>query len=326
MPPKVSLCMIVKDEEAHLPACLATAADLVDEIVVVDTGSADATREVARRLGARVHDLPWGDDFSAARNESVRHAAGDWIFWLDADDRIDEANRARLRGLFAGLPDENAAYLMRYVALDDGAPGRTSAVDHPRLFRNHPLARWEYRVHEQILPAIIRRGGAVRPSGVVLYHLGYRDADVARRKLERNGRLLELDAVERPDDPVVLFNLGRTRLRLGRAAEAVPPLARCLRGLPAELAQLLRTAYALLVEAHCRLGQNPEALAVCREGRDRFPHDLELLFAEGLVRRDLGDVRGAEICLLRVLEGDPANAAARFHLNRLRTAGYQFIV
>jgi tetratricopeptide (TPR) repeat protein len=318
MPPKVSLCLIVKDEETHLPACLDLAADLVEEIIVVDTGSTDATREAARRCGARVYDFPWCDDFAAARNESLRHATGDWIFWLDADDRLDEANRLRLRTLFAGLPDENVAYLMKYVALDDGAPGRTSAVDHARLFRNDPQIHWEYRVHEQILPTIGRLGGRMQPTDVVIYHLGYRDAAVVRRKLERNGRLLELDVAERPDDSVVLFNLGRTYLRLGRVAEAVSPLGRCLRGLPAELGHILRTAYALLVEAHCRLGQSREALAICLEGRSRFPDDLELLLGEGLVRRDLGDVRGAEACLLQLLQRDPHNAAAYFHLARLR--------
>jgi hypothetical protein len=312
--------MIVKDEETHLPASLGSAADLVEEIIVVDTGSADATREAARRRGARVYDFPWCDDFAAARNESLRHATGDWVFWLDADDRLDEANRLRLRTLFEQLPDENVAYLMRYVALDDGAPGRTSAVDHARLFRNDPQIRWEYRVHEQILPAVARLGGRIQPTDVVLYHLGYRDAAVVRRKLQRNGRLLELDVAERPDDPVVLFNLGRTYLRLGRVAEAVPPLSRCLHNLPAELGPILRTAYALLVEAHCRLGQSRAALAVCLEGRGRFPDDLELLLGEGLVRRDLGDGRGAEACLLHLLQRDPSNAAAHFHLARLRPA------
>src|SRR5438093_160028 len=108
MKPKVSLCLIVKNEESNLPACLATAADLVDEIVVVDTGSTDGTKETAARFGARIFDFPWIDHFAAARNESLRHASGEWIFWLDADDRIDEENRARLRTLFANLPDENA--------------------------------------------------------------------------------------------------------------------------------------------------------------------------------------------------------------------------
>ena len=132
---------------------------------------------------------------------------------------------------------------------------------------------------------------------------------------------------ERPEDPVVLFNLGRTRLRLDRVTDAVPPLTRCLGSLPAELTQILRTAYALLVEAHCRLGQSQAALAVCLEGRSRYPDNLELLLAEGLVRRDLGDTPGAAACLLELLRRDPANAAARIHLNRLQAVStYSFTV
>jgi glycosyltransferase involved in cell wall biosynthesis len=312
--------MIVRNEEAHLPFCLASAADLVQEIIVVDTGSTDATPQIAERWGARVHDFPWCDDFAAARNESLRHATGDWIFWLDADDRIDETNRLRLRTLFASLGDENIAYLMKYIALEDGALGRTSAVDHAKLFRNLPQIRWQYRVHEQILPAVARLGGRSHPTDAVIYHLGYQDPVVARRKLERSGRLLELDFAEHPYDPIIVFNLGRTYLRLDRVAEAVPLLAGCLRRLPSELECILRTAYALLVEAHCRLGQSQEALAVCREGRDRYPDDLELLLAEGLVCRDVGDVRGAECSLSQLLHRDPYNTAALFHLARLRPA------
>src|SRR5262249_30962404 len=86
--PRVSLCMIVRDEEANLPRCLRSAADLVDEMVVVDTGSADGTREFARRLGARVVDFAWVDSFAAARNASLDHATGEWIFWLDADEYL----------------------------------------------------------------------------------------------------------------------------------------------------------------------------------------------------------------------------------------------
>src|SRR3712207_5969033 len=93
---RVSLCMIVKDEEHNLPDCLGPVAGLFDELVVVDTGSSDRTKEVAAALGARVFDFPWCDSFAAARNESLRHATGDWVFWLDADDRIEEPDRRSL--------------------------------------------------------------------------------------------------------------------------------------------------------------------------------------------------------------------------------------
>jgi glycosyltransferase involved in cell wall biosynthesis len=154
VPPRVSLTMIVRNEEANLSGCLASAADLVDEIIVVDTGSTDRTKEVAGRLGARVYDFPWCDDFAAARNESLRHATGQWIFWLDADDRLDEENRGKLQALLAGLKTENVAYVMRCCSQSGATGGSTAAVDHVRLFPRHPEIRWQYRVHEQILPSV----------------------------------------------------------------------------------------------------------------------------------------------------------------------------
>lgn len=85
---RVSLCMIVKDEEEALPGCLESVRGLVDEIIVVDTGSKDRTPEIAKKYGAKVFSFRWINDFAAARNESLRHATGDYIFWLDVDDRV----------------------------------------------------------------------------------------------------------------------------------------------------------------------------------------------------------------------------------------------
>jgi glycosyltransferase involved in cell wall biosynthesis len=97
--PKVSLTMIVKDEQGNLPHCLGSVAGLFDEIVVVDTGSTDRTREIAREFGARVFDFVWVDDFAEARNAALARATGDYAFWLDADDVIDPPQRARLERL-----------------------------------------------------------------------------------------------------------------------------------------------------------------------------------------------------------------------------------
>ena len=74
----VSLCLMVRNEEHDLPGCLQSAGDLVDEIIVVDTGSTDRTKEIAANFGAKVFDFPWCDDFAAARNECIRHATGEW--------------------------------------------------------------------------------------------------------------------------------------------------------------------------------------------------------------------------------------------------------
>src|SRR3954468_23378471 len=109
--PRVSLCMIVRNEEKNLRPCLEPVASLFGEIVVVDTGSTDGTRTVATDLGVRLFDFGWRDDFAAARNQSLAHATGDWVFWLDADDRIDADNLRRLRDLFATLGESRHAYM-----------------------------------------------------------------------------------------------------------------------------------------------------------------------------------------------------------------------
>src|SRR5262249_50093047 len=146
--PRVSLSLMVKNEAANLPACLGSAAHLVHEIVVVDTGSTDRTKEVAASLGARVFEFAWVDSFAAARNESLRHASGDWIFWLDGDEYLDEANRQKVRVLFANLGYENAAYSMKQCSAPEIAGGSATVVDQVRLFRNLPQIRWEHRMME----------------------------------------------------------------------------------------------------------------------------------------------------------------------------------
>ena len=100
---KISLTLIVRDEEKNLPACLSSVAGLFDEIIVVDTGSKDRTRMIALEFGARVFDFVWVDDFAAARNAALARATGDYAFWLDADDVVDPPEREKLRQLLEGL-------------------------------------------------------------------------------------------------------------------------------------------------------------------------------------------------------------------------------
>jgi glycosyltransferase involved in cell wall biosynthesis/Flp pilus assembly protein TadD len=307
--PRVSLCMIVKNEEANLSGCLDCVADLVDEIVIVDTGSTDDTKKVAARYGARVFDFLWCDDFAAARNESLRHAAGDWIFWLDADDRVDLENRRELRRLFNGLPDESAAYMMKCLCQVGEDPGSAWVLDHARLFRNHPQVRWQYRVHEQILPAVLKQGGKMHRADVTIRHGGYQDQSLTRRKEERNLRLLHLDQADYPNSPLVLYNLGKTYYMLGQPIEAISALERSLE-LSRPTDSFLRKLYATLVQCHQHLKQSDRALAACRQGLDRFPDDCELLYLAGNLRAATGDLGGAEASLKRLLQTNPgANIA-----------------
>lgn len=298
MPARLSLTMIVKNEAATLSVCLASVRDLVDEIVVVDTGSLDATPDIARQHGARVFDFAWTDSFADARNQSLRHATGQWLLWLDADEYFDQANRDKLRALLDQLPDGNAAFVMNQRS---PAPhGSATLVSQVRLFRNHPELHWDYRVHEQILPSLRKARFAIHHTDLALEHTGYLDPALRQRKLERNLRLLHRDHADRPNDPFTLFNLGWAFADLGRYDDALPLLQRSLQhSHPAD--SITPKLYVLLTQCLRRLGQHEQAWAACRAGVIRCPDDAELLFLRGQLCHQRGDRAAARACWMQLL-------------------------
>jgi glycosyltransferase involved in cell wall biosynthesis len=309
--PRVSLTMIVRDEEHNLGPCLESAAGLCDEIVVVDTGSTDRTAEVARSFGAKVVPFAWIDDFAAARNAALDHATGRYAFWLDADDRLDDANRARLLDLFGRLDDgEEAAYVMQQLSTGADGQGATTSADHVRLFPIRDDLLWCYRVHEQILPAITDAGVPVRWTEIAIAHHGYSDPDLTDRKLDRNIRLLGSELLERPGNALVLFNIGWAALTR-RDARAALGYLRAAVAAASPYDGLLRKAYVLIADACRMLGDIPAALEACAAGRSFASDDPGLLYAEAVFRQESGDATGAEACWRQILEG---NAPRRFSI------------
>jgi GT2 family glycosyltransferase/tetratricopeptide (TPR) repeat protein/2-polyprenyl-3-methyl-5-hydroxy-6-metoxy-1,4-benzoquinol methylase len=297
----LSLCMIVRDNENTIEACLKSIKPWVDEMIVVDTGSQDATPSIARQCGASVYHFPWCDDFSAARNESLKYATGDWIFWMDSDDTISEYDGRTLRELVLNSGRTGAIGYVMQVRCPGEQESDCTIVDHVKLFRNRPGLRFEGRIHEQVLPSIRRAGGEVIFTDVSVLHSGTDNSPNGRqRKLDRDFRLIELDLAERPDHPFVLFNLGMTQADAGQHDKAVRTLRRCVDvSRPDE--SHLRKAYALLAGSLSSLGQYHEAWEVCQEGRRLYPDDAELLFREGIFHQHFGRLREAEKAYLGIL-------------------------
>jgi glycosyltransferase involved in cell wall biosynthesis len=171
---RLAVTLIVKNEAATLAACLDSIHDLAAEIVVVDTGSSDNTKDIAAPYGAKVFDFAWTDSFADARNEALRHATAPWLLWLDADEYLDASNRDKLRTLLDNLPNDNTAFVMQQRSPAAHGPSAT-LVGQVRLFRNHPDLRWDYRVHEQNLPSLRKAGHAVRHTDLAIEHTGYQD-------------------------------------------------------------------------------------------------------------------------------------------------------
>jgi glycosyltransferase involved in cell wall biosynthesis/GT2 family glycosyltransferase/tetratricopeptide (TPR) repeat protein len=265
---RLSVCMIVRNEEDKLAACLASLQGAADEIVVVDTGSTDRTVEIAQAHGAQVHHARWTDDWAAARNVSLGEATGDWILVVDADQTLEPSSRGELRRLIQH--DAPVGYLVRQLNYMDEA-GR-SVVEHltVRLFPNRQDVRYVGRIHEQIVSRRPEMELELIPCGVILHHHGYRAASTRRGKAERDLPILERLVAEEGADAFAFYNLGVTYHVLGRAPEAEASMRRALALAAPAAAGLAAPAFLLtgrLVLAATLLAQRRPAQAaeVCRE-------------------------------------------------------------
>lgn len=297
----VSLCMIVRDEEDCLPRCLEAAAPHVDEIVVVDTGSCDRTVEIAEGFGARVLHHPWQEDFSAPRNTAIEAATSDWILSLDADEVISSQAAEELRSIARMQRFVAAAFTLR----SEEARGERNAT-MVRAFRRRPDIRYRYRIHEQVLPDVMR---AVRSEGLriarvegEILHTGYRpEVMEARGKDSRNLGLFHKQLQETPDDLYMLFKYADFLRRMPeRAPEMRAVLERAytrLRSLPAaEVADLSFGGELCALHAMQLLEQGqPEAAAeACAFGRRYGQVTADLLFIQGNAALACGEAREAE--------------------------------
>jgi GT2 family glycosyltransferase/tetratricopeptide (TPR) repeat protein len=248
---RLTVCLIAKNEERFLAQCLSSVKGLATQTIVIDTGSTDRTVEIAREHGAEVHTFAWADDFSAARNEALKHATGDWILNLDADEELLPEHRETI------LREIQAASVMAYrLPIIDKGREHEGCSYVPRLFRNAPGLFFVGRVHEQIFSSIeVRRGqwGLENRLGTAtLLHHGYTsEIVVSREKIARNLRLLELAIQELPGEPNLLMNLGLELVRSGKLEDGLQRYGEALNLLAAlpsaqvvpELREALLTQY-----------------------------------------------------------------------------------
>lgn len=206
---QVSLCMIVKDEEEYLPRCLSTINDIVDEIIIVDTGSSDKTVEIAKNFGAKVYYFKWNNNFSEARNESLKYATKDWIFILDADDELNLESREAFKALLNTELDEKAIYHFETLSYyGSSIENDNIAVNlNPRLFKNNRGIHYEGEVHNQLINAEGDYNAVCNE--IKIHHYGYIDKRiVSKDKRNRNIYILNGQIKKNPNDGFAYFNLG----------------------------------------------------------------------------------------------------------------------
>ena len=274
----LSACLIVKNEAQFLDPCLRSLEGLVDEIVVVDTGSTDRTREIAAARGARLHEFRWRDDFAAARNHALDLARGEWILYIDADERVRPASASGLRTQLA-----DPWHVAHYVLLHP-RPGFTPYWEM-RLFRNDPRIRFRGIIHENIWPGIdayrAARGGRIGRSELVLDHEGYeRDQEVKHR---RNLPLLRKALKEDPGKVFSWCHLATIYASLGkdrRAEKAWKAGLAVVRKRPRSRSGEDTLPYLGLIQ--WRLARGRDTGRLLAEALERFPRNHQLHWLRGV--------------------------------------------
>ncbi len=273
--------MIVKNEEKFLPGCLESVKNIVDEMIIVDTGSTDKTAEIARSYGAKVFPFEWKNDFSLARNESIKHATGEWILILDADERLNPGQEDKVKKYLS--MDFDGLYV-KVISL--GKDGKAKVNEYPRIFRRKEGVKFEGKIHEQIGPSIIKSGGKIAKTDITITHLGYAQSDeIMNKKYERNLSLLFEQIKENPNDAYAYYHIGVIKILVGEKEEGIEYLKKSIQ-IPKEKSNLgdpLRAVvYNILGKHEIQNGNFSEAFKYLNDSKKLAPMQVSSYYYIGL--------------------------------------------
>ena len=246
---KLSLCIIVKNEAETLPKCLNSVKEVVDEIILIDTGSTDGTAEIAAEFGAQVHHWEWNDDFAAARNESLKYATGDWILVLDADEMLVPEVREQMQAAMK----RDRILLIQLVRHEVGAQQSPYSLVS-RLFRNHPNIQFSRPYHALVDDSIAElmqqepnQWEIATIAPVAILHDGYQPSAIAAKdKFARAQAAMAAYLANHPGDPYTCAKLGALYVQAGEISLGIELLQQ---GLAAESIEI-----PVLYELHYHLG------------------------------------------------------------------------
>ncbi len=218
----ISLCMMVKDEARFLAACLDSAREAVDQMVVIDTGSVDGTQDIARAAGAELHESPWRDDFGGMRNQTLDHATGDWVLILDGDELLDEGAAAAIRALDLsdGGPDAYAFDIVNYTT-DAIRADQANTLQQVRLFRRVAGLRYAHTIHNELLHRDTGEAPVSVTTSITVHHFGYLPSIWRAKNKGDRLALMQRAVDEAPERKVCRYHLATHLKILERHAEAL---------------------------------------------------------------------------------------------------------
>ncbi|MEO1432319.1 MAG: tetratricopeptide repeat protein [Cyanobacteria bacterium J06633_8] len=315
---KITLCMIVKDEESTLSKCLSSAKKFVNEIVILDTGSTDKTVKIAEGYGAKIHHFEWCNDFSAARNEALKYVTGDWVFILDADETLAPEMIPAIKEAI-----QQEEYLLINLVREEIGAGQSPYSMVSRLFRNHPDIRFSRPYHalvdDSVSEILVKEPhwqiGYIQ--GIAILHSGYQQREITQKnKLERAQAAMEEFFANNPDDAYICSKLGALYIDLGKITESIQLLSKGV-SVESENYDILYELYYHLGIAYTRLKNYQQAIAHY-EAAIKLPiYPILKLGAYnnlGSLLKEKGDLNGAKKAYETTLKIDPSFIRGYYNL------------
>ncbi len=282
-PLTLSLCIITKDEEKNIARCINSVKDIVDEIVVVDTGSKDKTVEIAESLCARVIHTKWEDDFSKARNTAIENAKSDWILFLDADEVVKEEDVGKIRPL---LDDDTVeAYMFKFVNYGGASvsSGVTNIHYNFKLFRNNGKLKYVYPIHENLKNVVDGRDLIYKRSDITILHYGYlRETIIEKNKTQRYIKMLSKYLLDHPNDKFQHVNLGVEYFNAQKYRKALKHLLIAQKGMNVNSSLVIRLLR-YLVLTYAALQDYDKALKLTNSANARYVQVPDFKFLEGSI-------------------------------------------
>ncbi len=326
--PSITLCMIARDEDSVIGQALASVQSIVTEMIVVDTGSTDQTREVAQSFGANVMRTPWEGDFAAARNIGLAQATGDWILVLDADEAIDQSQLTLLQEC---ANDSSRCYelVQRHYSNDHRLSDyRLARGEFPtwernyrgffesrlvRLFPNNRGIAYVGRIHELVEPSIQRIAElSIQSTEIRLQHYGHTPEQLEKKNKNRLYRSLGIaKASESPSDWKAFYELGVECNRPGQREESVEAFRHSLELNAGYLPSWINLGYVL-----CELGRATEAVDCLSSALKLDPKSQEAHCNLGVAFLRLQKFKNAEAHLREAVRINPGYLNAFLNLSR----------
>ena len=325
---RLSFCAIVKNEEYFLPQCLESVRNVVDEMIVMDTGSTDGTVEIAQRFGAKVLHYKWQNNFSAARNEALKYVQGEWVLVLDADEVLVAEIVPQIRRSM----EEKDAIVINLIRQEVGAAQSPYSLVS-RLFRNHPEVKFTRPYHTLVDDSVTQllkkesQWKVIDLTSVAIAHYGYTSKAIAALdKYNRARQLMEGFFAEHPNDPYVCSKLGGLYLQIGEEKKGLKLLKQGLKSNQADAHVLFELHYHL-GNAYAHQKQSEKAIKHYQKAIEQKILPLLKIGAFnnlGSLFKEIGDFENAQKAYDLVVKLDPNFAVGYYNLGTTLSAMRQY--